>query len=173
MLWCGVGCRHGFPFNSELELYDQSLLSFGIALTHDLDAQFGLPPKRTISQRDVPGTTRSIIPQLLSNGISALSIGVNGGSMPPAVPSAWVWELQPNQTQPFESLLDPSAASASAASKSADPQRIIGMLHPGGYGGCAVLLRSLCVASSHLFVLYVCGLLLFADGQAVSTSPIA
>ena len=37
----------------------------GIRLTHALDAKFGLPPKTTLSQRDVPGMSRSVIPELV------------------------------------------------------------------------------------------------------------
>ena len=43
------------------------LYRFAIAnLTHGLDAQFGLPPKTTLSQRDVPGMTRGVVPILRS-----------------------------------------------------------------------------------------------------------
>lgn len=35
--------------------------------------------------------TQSVIPILLSNGIEAISVGVNGGSAPPNVPKAFIW----------------------------------------------------------------------------------
>lgn len=41
---------HAMPFNAQLELMDKSLLQANIQLTHDLDAQLGLPPKITMSQ---------------------------------------------------------------------------------------------------------------------------
>lgn len=63
-----------------------------------------------MSQRDVPGTTKAIIPTLVANGVRAVTVGVNGGSMPPAVPSAFVWH---------HSLTN---------------QSVLGMWHPGGYG---------------------------------------
>lgn len=44
-----------------------------------------------MSQRDVPGMTRSVIPYLLQSGIRAISVGVNGASAPPVVPKAFVW----------------------------------------------------------------------------------
>lgn len=37
-------------------------------------------------QRDVPGLTRAAIPILHNEGVRALTVGVNGGSAPPAVP---------------------------------------------------------------------------------------
>ena len=46
---------HALPFNAELAL---GSLPFGVGLSHDLDARFGLPPKVTGSTRDVPGMTR-------------------------------------------------------------------------------------------------------------------
>jgi hypothetical protein len=67
-----------------------------------------------MSQRDVPGSTRAIIPHLVKHGIRALSEGVNGASAPPALPKAYTW-------------YDPTSG-----------QSIIGMQHPGGYGGIDV-----------------------------------
>jgi hypothetical protein len=63
---------HAFPFNSELELYSQTFLREGIQMTHELDSMLGLAPKATLSQRDVPGTTRSIIPILKSQVTTSL-----------------------------------------------------------------------------------------------------
>ena len=102
---------HAFPFNGELELGDASLLAAGVSLTHSLDAQFGLPPKATYSQRDVPGVTRAALPTLWQAGVRALSIGVNGNSMPAVAPRAFVWEDVASGT------------------------RMPVLLHPGGYGG--------------------------------------
>jgi hypothetical protein len=55
------------------------MASLALQLTHDLDKKLGVAPKTVMSQRDVPGTTRSLIPILRSNGVTALSVGVNGG----------------------------------------------------------------------------------------------
>ena len=41
---------HALPFNAELELMDASLLAASVQLTHEIDAQLGLPPKITMSQ---------------------------------------------------------------------------------------------------------------------------
>jgi hypothetical protein len=82
---------HAFPFNSEPEFMDPSTITFGLDLTHHLDAMFSLPNKTVMSQRDVPGMTRSIIPLLASRGVHTISVGVNGGSTPPNVPTAFDW----------------------------------------------------------------------------------
>jgi hypothetical protein len=82
---------HAFPFNSELERHDAGALAAGVGSCHALDARFGLPPKATLSQRDVPGTTRAALAPLLAAGVRAISIGVNGASTPPFVPRAFRW----------------------------------------------------------------------------------
>jgi len=45
-----------------------------------MDRLYGLPPKATLSQRDVPGLTAAAIPLLLSANVTAISVGVNSGS---------------------------------------------------------------------------------------------
>ncbi len=104
---------HAFPFNAELEFYDRSMAEFGFILTHGLDAHFGKAPTITMSQRDVPGTTRSLIPILVKNGVQALTVGVNTASMPPAVPTVFTWRDPVSSTE------------------------IVAMWHPHGYGGQA------------------------------------
>ena len=102
---------HAFPFNSEYELYSPTMLSASIARCHSLDDFFGQPRKATASQRDVPGTTRSAIPALLSSGVTVFSNGVNGASTPPFVPRAFVWsDATSGKTLPT-------------------------LIHPYGYGG--------------------------------------
>lgn len=61
------------PRLPQIELFDASLLSYAVHLTHDLDRQFGVPPKVTMSQRDVPGLTRAAIPVLAFAGVKAVS----------------------------------------------------------------------------------------------------
>ena len=90
---------HAFPFNGEAEIMNPSLFSFAINMTHTLDDKFSLPRKKTMSQRDVPGLTQSVIPLMLKQGVQALSVGVNGGSAPPNVPKAFIWKNgQTNQS---------------------------------------------------------------------------
>lgn len=102
---------HAFPANSDSELHTAWLLTAGIGRCHALDERFGLVPKATISQRDVPGMTRAILPVLAAAGVRALSVGANGASTPPFVPRAFVWR--------------------DAASGVSLPA----LIHPYGYGG--------------------------------------
>ncbi|ELR18406.1 uncharacterized protein ACA1_138180 [Acanthamoeba castellanii str. Neff] len=95
---------HAFPFNSEPEVYDHSLFQSSVNLAKDLARSLGRPAPKTLSQRGisfrpfefdsaaalalidghVPGMTRGVIPLLSELGIEAISVGVNGGSSPPA-----------------------------------------------------------------------------------------
>lgn len=104
---------HAFPFNAEAEMYDPELYSFALGLCQSLDDKFGLPHKITMSQRDIPGTTRGSLPILAAAGVKALTVGVNAATSPPAVPhfTPFIWRDE-----------------ASAA-------EVITMYHPGGYGG--------------------------------------
>eukprot|EP01089_Gocevia_fonbrunei_P013483 TRINITY_DN3465_c0_g3_i3.p1 TRINITY_DN3465_c0_g3~~TRINITY_DN3465_c0_g3_i3.p1 ORF type:complete len:696 (-),score=157.49 TRINITY_DN3465_c0_g3_i3:338-2425(-) len=105
---------HAFPFNAEAEMMDATLFESALTMAQDLNKIFGFPNTLTMSQRDVPGTTRAIIPLLNKMGVKALTVGVNGGSAPPAVPSAFVWKDLGSNTQ------------------------ILAMWHPGGYGGIEI-----------------------------------
>jgi len=84
---------HAFPFNAQIELLDAELLNFAVTMTQELDRGFGLPQKRTMSQRDVPGLTRAAVPILARAGVAAVSIGVNSGSAPPGAPhnTPFIW----------------------------------------------------------------------------------
>jgi hypothetical protein len=46
---------HCFPFNSQIEILDESLLEFGLKMSHDLDIKFNFTKKIVFGQRDVPG----------------------------------------------------------------------------------------------------------------------
>eukprot|EP00775_Hariotina_reticulata_P006744 gene6744-6964_t len=101
------------PHNAQYELYDAALLAFSFDLTHDLDRKFGFRHKHTATLRDVPGLTRAAIPIMVSRGIKAISVGVNGGSAPPGVPkfTPFIWRDEESGTQ------------------------ILAFWRPGGYGG--------------------------------------
>lgn len=104
---------HAFAFNSQAEVMDSSLVHYGLSMVEELDEYFGLERKITMRQADVPGITRSIIPLLVEHGVKAISVGVNGATSPPGVNSgsAFVWRDMLSGDQ------------------------VIGMWHPGGYGG--------------------------------------
>ena len=48
--------------HAQVEWMSRELFQFGIKLSHSLDDLFGLPHKTTLSQRDVPGMSRGIVP---------------------------------------------------------------------------------------------------------------
>lgn len=84
-------CWHALPFTMHSEALYPSVFEAGLQLSRRLDERFG---KTTISGKmtDVPGHTRGIVPILQRNDISLLHIGVNPASMPPDVPSVFVWQ---------------------------------------------------------------------------------
>ena len=109
---------HAFPFNSEAELHSIDLFTHAMTMTATLATRFnrsgtGAPPN-TISQRDVPGTTRAVIPIMKANGVKAFTIGANGASAPVGVPPAFIW-------QDVES-----------------GESIYAMYHAGGYGDIGI-----------------------------------
>jgi len=108
---------HAFPFNAEMEVFDEALLRFGVDHTHALDDAYGVPRKAVLSQRDVPGMTRAALRPLTAAGVTAISVGVNGASAPPALPRAFVWRDEPSGTD------------------------MLTFYHPLGYGGIARQLR--------------------------------
>ena len=86
--------------NAELEVYTPDLLEFGIRLSQELAVTLKRPGPlpNCISQRDVPGTSRAIIPHLHATGVLACSIGVNFGSSPVVVPSISLWRDMASNT---------------------------------------------------------------------------
>ncbi len=87
----GMITWHAFPHNAELEVISQYGLQNGINQTHALDDLYGLPHKRTLSVRDVPGIPRGVIAPSATVGVDAFSIGANGRIVPPLLPPAFVW----------------------------------------------------------------------------------
>ena len=100
---------HAFPHNAELEAGSPAVIAAGLQLTRDLDVEVGLANKTVLSQRDVPGISRAVIPLLVKAGVTAVSVGVNTASMYPRVPRAFRW-------------LDPISG-----------ESVLAMSHPHGY----------------------------------------
>jgi hypothetical protein len=119
---------HALPHNFQAEFMDVELLQYAVQLAHDLDQRFGLPPKRTMSQRDVPGLTRAAVPILTRAGVAALSVGVNSGSAPPGVPkfTPFWWKDEQSDTA------------------------LLAFWRPGGYSGEPVDPGNECVAAPGL-----------------------
>ena len=83
---------HAAAFNTEYEnAFNEEMIAVQFQLSFDLSDELGVARPRTVSLRDVPGTTRSLVPLLVKNNISAISIGVNGGSPAPDMPNPGLW----------------------------------------------------------------------------------
>jgi len=78
---------HAGPMNMQAEWMTAKLFKFGINMSHTLDDIYGLPHKSVLSQRDVPGMTRSVVPLLKEMNVTGITVGMNGGVCPPWVPS--------------------------------------------------------------------------------------
>ena len=84
---------HAMPMNFQVEFMNKDIFNYALQLTHSLDDYFELPPKTVMSQRDVPGMTRGVVPELVKNGVSGITVGVNGGVCPPQVPNIFRWKV--------------------------------------------------------------------------------
>ena len=93
-----------YPHDAQLEMMSPALIKAGLLHTFALDARAGQHRKRTLSQRDVPGTTRGVIPVLRSMGVTTIAIGQNSGSPVPETGSTggcFVWRDPPSNTSLF------------------------------------------------------------------------
>ncbi len=82
---------HAMPFTIQTELCDSSLFQTGLALSKQLDQEFG---RQTLTAKitDVPGVSRNLIPILRKNGITLLHIGANPGAAVPKIPELFRWK---------------------------------------------------------------------------------
>ena len=119
---------HAFPHNAQLEVMDPSLIHAGLELTFALDRQFNQSNKTTLSQRDVPGMTRGLIPILRKKGVSAIAIGANDGSTPPSVPPCFKWVDE------------------------VSGESLIGLFNWPGYGSLPITHQMTCFAGKHALV---------------------
>ncbi|RUS69229.1 hypothetical protein EGW08_023008 [Elysia chlorotica] len=86
---------HAFPMNIQTDFLGSRLFEYGLSLAEQLDARFGINRTHaTMSQRDIPGMTKALLPLLMKHKVKAISVGVNPGTAPPAVPSPFVWKLR-------------------------------------------------------------------------------
>ena len=75
-----------FPVSAEPEMYSGPVFSAGLELVTELARSMNVSRPRTLSQRDVPGLTRAVVPLLAKSGVHSISIGANGGSAAPDLP---------------------------------------------------------------------------------------
>eukprot|EP00040_Diaphanoeca_grandis_P011615 m.59614 g.59614 ORF g.59614 m.59614 type:complete len:816 (-) comp22730_c0_seq1:20-2467(-) len=109
-----------FPHNAEPETYTPEFFEVALNMTHRLDDYFGRPHRITMSQRDVPGLTRAVLPLLNKHGIKAISVGENFA--PRAIAVLKEDEFKKWPTKIFNWIDPQTGASA------------VTMLHPHGYG---------------------------------------
>ncbi|XP_070176101.1 uncharacterized protein [Littorina saxatilis] len=105
---------HAGPMNMQYEAMHPKLFDLSLNFSPMLDQEFNI--SRTtpvVSQRDVPGMTKAVIPHLKKHKIAAISVGVNTMTSPPAVPrTPFIWKVNP---------------------KDSDEDGVIAFWHPGGY----------------------------------------
>jgi hypothetical protein len=80
---------HAGIHNMQPEYMSEQLFRDSVQIVHDLDDAFHRPRKITLSQRDVPGMTRGVVPLLKSKGCKAITVGVDGEN--PNVPPIFRW----------------------------------------------------------------------------------
>ncbi|XP_033729575.1 uncharacterized protein LOC117318725 [Pecten maximus] len=86
---------HAGPMNMQPENMNKILFELSLNISSDLDAMFNIQRRfPTLSQRDVPGLTQAVIPSLVQKGVIAVSVGVNPGTSPPAVPKLFTWKFE-------------------------------------------------------------------------------
>jgi len=86
---------HGLPFTMHAEAAGKDLYQYGLSLSKELDAEFGMD---TIASKctDVTGNTIGIVPLLSHAGIKFLHIGVNPACTNPSVPEIFRWRESEN-----------------------------------------------------------------------------
>ncbi|XP_059146377.1 uncharacterized protein LOC131933885 [Physella acuta] len=86
---------HAFAMNIQTDNLGANLFSYGLDLSKQLDNMFQIHRTHaTMSQRDIPGMTKALLPLLASRGVKAISVGVNPGTAPPDVPPVFLWKLR-------------------------------------------------------------------------------
>lgn len=83
---------HAAPFNTEWEnAFSTDAVNFHFQLAKDLANELNVSIPQTVSLRDVPGTTRSLVPLMVANNLTAISIGVNDAAPNADMPNPGVW----------------------------------------------------------------------------------
>jgi len=83
---------HAGAFNIEYEqALNSDVIDFSFQLARDLADELGVPRPSVLSLRDVPGTTRGLVPILEGNNITAISVGVNDAAPNALMPNPGVW----------------------------------------------------------------------------------
>ena len=105
---------HAGPMNMQVEFMNEAVLEAGLSIAQRLNKKY-MKSTTVLSQRDVPGLTMCSLKTLNKYGIQAVSVGVNSGSAPPAVPKIFVWKTDGENEEED------------------DDGMVIAMWHAGGY----------------------------------------
>lgn len=83
---------HALPLTTHTELMSSTLFRYGLSISKELDAEFGL---HTVASKmtDVPGHTIAIVPLMAETGIRYLHLGVNASSRVPKTPDVFRWRM--------------------------------------------------------------------------------
>ena len=125
---------HAGAFNIEYEqAINHDVIDFSFQLARDLADELGVARPSVLSLRDVPGTTRALVPILVRNNISAISIGVNDAAPNADMPNPGVWLDPASNTSVLYMQTGPGICYPWPPGP--DP------LHPGGLGvpSCVVV----------------------------------
>jgi hypothetical protein len=125
---------HAAPFNTEWEMaFNTEMVNFHFQLARDLADELGVPRPSVVSLRDVPGTTRSLVPLMVANNLTAISIGVNDAAPNADMPNPGVWHDPATNTSVLYMQTGPGVCYPYPPGP--DP------LHPGGMGipSCVVV----------------------------------
>jgi len=83
---------HAGAMNMQYGMMSSDSVVASIELASQVYQQLGIKQSpRVLSLRDVPGLTKNALSALYSAGVRVISVGVNGGSAPPAVPRLFNW----------------------------------------------------------------------------------
>ena len=83
---------HAGALNMQYGMMNSDTVIASVQLAKQIYEQLGINhTPRVLSLRDVPGLTKNSLAALYSAGVRAISVGVNGGSAPPAVPRLFNW----------------------------------------------------------------------------------
>ena len=89
----GYIAMHAGAMNIQYGMMNSDTVVASVKLAQQIYQQLGMDyTPRVLSLRDVPGLTRNSITALAYAGVEAISVGVNPGTSPPAVPQLFKWE---------------------------------------------------------------------------------
>lgn len=119
---------HAGPMNMQVESMNQAVLEAGLSIAQRLNKKYSRSTT-VLSQRDVPGLTICSLKTLNQYGIKAVSVGVNSGSAPPAVPKIFLWKVEGGEGERGKT----KGGVAENEPEDDSGAMVIAMWHAGGY----------------------------------------